>query len=93
MAFCDANTLDFEKDTITVDDVGVGAVNEQLGIHYNPAQTWYWVPNQLPHEAIVFQQFDSRRPMFCVPHCAAQVSEGHKGSPRESIEVRAMVFG
>lgn len=92
MAYCDPNTVDFEKDTIEVDDVSASYVNEQFNIHYNPNQSWYYVPDQLPFEAMVFKQFDSRSPKSAVPHCATQPENESIASRRESIEVRALVF-
>lgn len=57
------------------------------------AHKWYYASNLRTDEALVFKQFDSKKDGRArqVPHSAFE-SELDEGPPRESIEVRALLF-
>lgn len=61
LAVCDASTVDFASDTIAGDVVDREAVFENTQVHFNPAQKWYYLPNQLPSELLVFKNADSEQ--------------------------------
>lgn len=92
IAYCDPATVDFDNDVIALDDVTVNHINEVQNLHYNPAHRWYYVPNQLPEEVVIFNEFDSRKTNTAVPHCAISIDSGPGTPLRESIEIRALVF-
>lgn len=54
---------------------------------------WYYCSNMQPHETLVFKQFDSKEDGRArrTPHSALQ-TEYDNGPPRQSIEVRNLVF-
>lgn len=54
---------------------------------------WYYVSNLQPDEALVFKQFDSKKDGRArrAPHSAFQ-TKYDSGPPRQSIEVRSLVF-
>jgi hypothetical protein len=56
---CDAETVDFENDTMAGDVVDRDAVFENTQVHYNPKQKWYYLPNQMPSELLIFKNADS----------------------------------
>ncbi|KAF9261062.1 hypothetical protein L218DRAFT_1050256 [Marasmius fiardii PR-910] len=68
--------------------------NEQLGIRYNPSHQWKYVPGMTPEELVIIKNYDTEDGVAgFVPHSAFEDPTTPKGSPpRESIEVRYMVF-
>lgn len=62
---------------------------------YNPAHRWYYFPNMQPSEAMVFKCFDSMRDGRArwTAHCAFDDPNSPPDAPpRESIEMRTLVF-
>ncbi len=59
LALCDAETVDFENDTMAGDVVDRDAVFENTQVHFNPGQKWYYLPNQMPSELLIFKNADS----------------------------------
>jgi hypothetical protein len=59
LAVCDAETVDFENDTMAGDVVDRDAVFENTQVHYNPQQKWYYLANQMPSELLIFKNADS----------------------------------
>ena len=51
--------VNFDDDTMAGDVVDRGAVFENTQVHFNPEQKWYYLPNQLPSELLVFKNADS----------------------------------
>lgn len=67
---------------------------ETAMIKANPTKhQWYYASNLTPEEALVFKQYDSKRDGRArrTPHSAFQC-EDDSGPPRQSIEVRNLVF-
>jgi len=93
MAYCDARTMDPNKDLLAVDEVFPTVVNEVYQVLHNPKHKWYYIPEQLESEVAIFAGFDSRQGQaFSVPHCSFDLGDASSGEPRRSIEVRAFVL-
>ncbi|KEQ78639.1 hypothetical protein M438DRAFT_360323 [Aureobasidium pullulans EXF-150] len=95
LAMCDRQSVSvsdmFECDKIHEDHIGEG-----LYLIHNEEQRWYWLPDMTSDEALVFvtwdSQFDEKHPVG-PPHAACDDPKPRTSpSPRESIEVRLMVF-
>jgi hypothetical protein len=56
---CDASTVDFAKDTVASDFVDSWGYSENVQVHYNKGQRWYYISNQMPNELLVFKSADS----------------------------------
>ena len=94
LALCDAQTL-AEKNLIASDLLYRDRKGEIYSVTYNPEQRWYYFPKMQADEAVLIRCFDSTR------HGAARFSAHGAfddpetppdAPPRESIEVRALVF-
>src|ERR1700679_176540 len=59
LALCDGSTVDFENDTMAGDIVDKDAVFENTQVHFNPEQKWYYLPDQMPEELLIFKNADS----------------------------------
>ena len=94
LALCDART-------VAADDFIAGDLiyRDKVGEHYrfgrNPDHRWYYFPRMRPTEAILLKCFDSdpnAKARF-TPHSAFDdPTAPAERRPRESIEVRALVF-
>lgn len=58
LAICDAQSLDVE-DLIPGDVVSIEKTEENMLVHYNARQKWYYLSNQQPSELPIFRQADS----------------------------------
>ncbi|KAK3363126.1 hypothetical protein B0T25DRAFT_575754 [Lasiosphaeria hispida] len=93
MAYLDPKTVDREKDLFAVDEVFPTVANEVYQVYHSPSHNWYYVPDQLASEIVIFNAYDSERDQDqAVPHCSFDLGERGSGIPRQSIEVRAFVF-
>ncbi len=94
LAVCDSSTL-APEDLMPSDLIYPDRVTETYSISYNPAHRWYYYPRMLRNEALIFKGFDSdagARTRF-TPHTAFNDPTAPADRlPRESIEVRALVF-
>jgi len=94
LAVCDARTI-AEKDLIATDLIYPNMVGETYSLSYNPAHRWYFFPKMRREEALLIKCFDSdetSRSRFTA-HTAFDDPETPRNAlPRESIEVRALVF-
>lgn len=77
-----------------------GYTGETAAIRYNPQQEWYYLSGMAGHECLLLECFDSEslKPGSTIrgraPHCAFADPRTRVGAEgRESIEVRALVFG
>jgi len=94
LALCDSRSLS-EKDIVPTDLVYRERVGETLGFLYNPKQRWYYFPRMEPNEAILLKCYDSMndgRARFTAHTSFEDPSSPPNAAPRESIEVRALVF-
>jgi len=92
---CDAETVDFEHDTMAGDVVDRDAVFENTQVHYNPEQKWFYLPNQLPSELLIFKNADSESRFGAtpgIPHASFNNPyTADSDIRRESIEFRVLV--
>lgn len=94
LAVCDARTI-APLDFIASDLIYPDRVGETYAFAHNPAHRWYYVPRMQRNEALLIKGYDSRE------YGAARFT-AHTGfedpttpagaAPRESIEVRALIF-
>ena len=83
-----------DSDLVPVQLVYPDRVGETYTVRPNPDHRWHYLSEQTPREVLLIKCFDSKVDGRArrVPH-SAFVDEANAGeSPRESIEVRALVF-
>jgi hypothetical protein len=94
LALCDAGTL--ETGNLVASELRYpDRTGETYAITYNPNQRWYYFPKMQPDEAVLIRCFDSARsgPARFSAHGAFDDPQTPaNASPRESIEVRTLVF-
>jgi hypothetical protein len=94
LAVCDAGSV-APEDLVPSDLVYQNRVGETYGVTYNPAHRWFYVPDMQPDEALLLKCFDSAtdgRARFA-PHTAFDDPTAPEDAlPRESIEIRTLVF-
>lgn len=94
LAFCDPTTVtisDLHPGDLVYDDYVV----ENMQLHYASNQKWYYLSDQGPEEAWVFVQSDSdkTKTKAGVPHSSFPLpASTTPPEPRESIEVRCLVY-
>lgn len=59
LALCDASSVDFLSDTMASDIVDPWGYTENMQVHYNNGQRWYYLKDQMPNELLVFKCADS----------------------------------
>ncbi|MGA6974896.1 MAG: CmcJ/NvfI family oxidoreductase [Candidatus Binatus sp.] len=94
LALCDARSLG-AADIVPTDLVYRDRVGETLGFLFNPNHRWYYFPQMQRNEAILLKCYDSRddgRARFTAHTSFEDPSSPPNAAPRESIEVRALVF-
>ncbi len=94
LAICDARSLSADK-LIASERRFPHRVGETYRIAYDPDNVWYYFPNMRRDEALIFKVFDSEtdgRARF-TPHTSFEdPTTPADAPPRESIEMRALVF-
>ena len=93
LAVCDAQSMvqdDFVKHVLKYRDRD----GEVYSVAYNPNHRWYYVPNQEKEEVLLFKCYDSdgRRARFTAHSAFDDPTSPPDAAPRESIEVRTLVF-
>lgn len=94
LALCDARSLG-AGDIVPVDLVYRERVGEIFGFLYNPKHRWYYFPRMERNEAILLKCYDSEddgRARFTAHTSFEDPNSPSNAAPRESIEVRALVF-
>ncbi|KXH50926.1 methyltransferase CmcJ [Colletotrichum nymphaeae SA-01] len=95
LALCDAQTVDFARDTMAGDVVDRDNVFENTQVHFNEGQRWFYLSNQLPTELLIFKNADSQEPLGAtpgVPHASFDNPiTSEEDFRRESIEMRVLV--
>jgi hypothetical protein len=94
LAVCDARTVASE-DLVGSDLVYRDRVGETYAVRFNPAHRWYYVPEMKRDEALLLKCYDSRRDVAArfMPHTAFEDPTAPANVlPRESIEMRTLVF-
>ncbi|KAL4900656.1 hypothetical protein BDW74DRAFT_161297 [Aspergillus multicolor] len=89
LAFCDFRTIK-QEDLFPCDRVTEDFVGETYHLQHDPAQRWYWLSEQTPHEMALFVCYDSEPGAPFIPHVAFPL-ESAGARPRESIEMRLIV--
>jgi hypothetical protein len=93
LALCDAQSVEL-SDLVATDLILRDRVSETYRLTHNPNHRWYYFPDMQPDEAILIKCYDSDngRAKF-TPHAAFDdPTTPPEAPPRESIEVRALVF-
>jgi hypothetical protein len=94
LAMCDARTID-PTDLVPSDLVYRHRVGETYSVKYNPEHQWYYVPEMRRDEALLLKIADTRTdiPARFMPHTSfTDPTTPPNARPRESIEVRTLVF-
>jgi len=94
LALCDARSLGTE-DIVPIDLVYRDRVGEIYGFLHNPKHRWYYFPRLERSEPILLKCYDSMddgRARFTAHTSFDDPSSPPNAAPRESIEVRALVF-
>jgi len=94
LAVCDARTI-APDDLIASDLINRDKIGETYAVARNPAHRWFYFPKMQPDEVILIKCFDSdeANPGRFTAHTAFDDPTTPPGAaPRESIEVRALVF-
>ena len=94
LAVCDATTIDL-ADLVPSDLVYPHRVGETYSVKYNPAHRWFYVPQMRVDEALLLKCSDTKTdvPARFTPHSAfIDPTASADAPPRESIEVRTLVF-
>jgi hypothetical protein len=94
LAVCDAESV-APGDLVASDLVYQHRVGETYGVTFNPSHRWFYVPQMQPDEVLLLKCFDSAtdgRARF-TPHTAFEDPTAPADAPpRESIEIRTLVF-
>lgn len=94
LALCDARSVD-PDDLVAQDLIYRDRVGEIYGVTYNPAHRWFYVAGMQREEALLLKCYDSAtdgRARF-MPHSAfTDPTAPADVLPRESIEIRSLVF-
>jgi len=94
LAICDAQSID-AKDFVPTDLVYRDKVGEVYRFTYNPNHRWSYFPRLERNEAILLKCYDSKedgRARFSAHSAFDDPTSPPDAAPRESIEVRALVF-
>ena len=94
LAICDAASVRFD-DLVAAEHIYRHRVGETYQVLYNPAHRWFYVPEMRTDEALLLKCFDTRTDGAArfAPHTAFVDPTTPAGAPpRESIEVRTLVF-
>ena len=94
LAMADGRTVD-PRELVASDLIYPNRKGEIYTVKYNPAHRWYYVSRMTADEALLLKCYDSAtdgRTRFC-PHTAfVDPTTPADAAPRESIEVRTLVF-
>ena len=94
LALCDARTVE-PSDLVESNLVYKHRVGETYSVTYNPKHRWYYAPELRRDEALLLKIMDSKtdgRARF-MPHTAfTDPTTPADAFPRESIELRTLVF-
>jgi hypothetical protein len=94
LVLCDAETLEYEN-LVASDLRYPDRTGEIYGITYSPNQRWYYFPKMQTDEALIISCYDSARGhagRFSAHGAFDDPSTPADAPPRESIEVRTLVF-
>ncbi|KAI9776792.1 MAG: hypothetical protein M1839_009343 [Geoglossum umbratile] len=96
LAFADGSSVR-DEDIVGVEHRYPDRTGETAGVKYNPGQKWHYWSGMKNDERILLKCYDTDEtvgPHGRVPHTAFEDPRTPEGAPnRDSIEVRALVFG
>ncbi|MCJ1359294.1 MAG: hypothetical protein MMC33_009295 [Icmadophila ericetorum] len=93
LAMADTSTVE-DSDLVPIEHRYPERTGETAGVKFNPKTKWYYWSGMGNDERLFLQCFDSQDHHSRVPHTAFVDPRTPEGAvPRESIEVRALVFG
>ncbi|KAK5153117.1 hypothetical protein LTS14_007761 [Recurvomyces mirabilis] len=93
LALCDPNSVRSDYDLEPCDLVYPDYVVENRQVYHSDNLQWFYISEQRENEAWVFMQTDTGRSDWTVAHTAFPLPNAPKNAaPRESIEVRALVY-
>jgi len=92
LAMADSRTV-ADADLVGVEHRYDTFTGETAGVRYADGQEWWYLSGMTPDERILLQCFDSQGGRARVGHTAFVDPRSPEGEGRESIEVRALVFG
>lgn len=93
LAIADRRTV-HAQDLVGIEHRYPDRTGETAGVKYTAEMKWYYWSGMGNDERLLLQCFDSDDETSRVPHTAfADPRSGGAAKPRESIEVRALVFG
>jgi hypothetical protein len=94
LAVCDSSSID-PRDFVASDLVYRDKVGETYRFTYNPNHRWFYFPRLERNEVILLKCYDSKedgRARFTAHSAFEDPTSAPDAAPRESIEVRALVF-
>jgi len=94
LAVCDAQSIE-PKDFVPADFIYRDKIGEVYRFTYNPNHRWFYFPRLERDEVILLKCFDSKedgRARFSAHSAFDDPTTPSDAAPRESIEVRALVF-
>lgn len=94
LALADARSVQ-DEDLFRVQRVYPNWVGELCYVIHRPEHRWYWFPAMSPEEAVLFKVYDSlagRTARWAVHTGFVPGKPAARPMPRESIEIRALVF-
>lgn len=94
LSVSDFRSINVEKDMAIAHLLYKNYRGENYRVRYNPAHKWFYVSNQNKNEVLLLKCFDSKEDVATFsPHTAFINPRTPKDArPRESIEVRALIF-
>jgi hypothetical protein len=94
LAVCDAQSI-APEDLVPTDLVYPDRVGEVYSVHYNPDHRWFYYPGLGTDEALLIKTYDSLEDgtaRFSAHTAFDDPTSPPDAAPRQSIEVRALVF-
>ena len=93
LAICDSRTI-APGELVETDLVFADRTGEVSMLTYNPDHRWYYVPEMRADEAVLLKCYDSEhnRSRFTAHTAFDDPNSDAKAPPRESIEIRTLVF-
>ncbi|KAJ3935007.1 MAG: hypothetical protein NXY57DRAFT_913735 [Lentinula lateritia] len=96
LTLCDYRTVDKENDLVAVARISPERRGETYRVKYNPQHRWKYLKGMTPEEFVLIKCFDSTEDSgvsIFTPHTAfIDASAPEDILPRQSIELRALVF-
>ncbi|KAJ7617133.1 hypothetical protein FB45DRAFT_933496 [Roridomyces roridus] len=94
LTLCDFRSVDADKELVAVARLAPDRKGETYRVRWSAEHRWKYLKGMTPEEFVLIKCFDSKEGVSVfTPHTAFQDPSMPEGSlPRESIELRALVF-